>query len=330
MEKSRSEQKVHAAYLSVGSNTSLSTFKLFIGLMTGSVSIIAEALHSMNDLIASVIATYAVKESSKPPDREHEYGHGKAESISALLEAALIIFAAVFIIYEAADRLLAPRGIEFIEWGIAVMFASTVVNAIVSLYLYRIAKKTNSAALHADAAHLSTDVITSLGVFAGLFAIRITGYMGMDPVIAMIVALFIIQTGLRIILGSCRDLMDTRISIEEEKRIREILELHKDRFFEFHRMRTRRSGSERHMDLHLVVPRTMSVQRGHALADHIEKEIMQKMPETQVLIHIEPCHADCDDCSIRYECDRSGYLEHDEKEPSRSGVEPFRGRALFQ
>lgn len=308
MSSSKAKEKVGAAYLSVGSNTSLSTFKLFIGLLTGSVSITAEALHSMNDLIASIIATYAVKQSSKPPDEEHKYGHGKAESVSALIEAMLIIFAAVFIIYEAADRLLVPREIEFIEWGIGVMLASTVLNTVVSLYLYRVAKKTNSAALHADAAHLSTDVITSLGVFAGLFAIRVTRYYPLDPVIAILVALFIIQTGLRIVITSCKDLMDTKLSVEEEKAIREILSLHKQQFFEFHRMRTRRSGSERHIDLHLVMPKAMSIEECHALADHIEKEIMQKMQETYVLTHIEPCHSKCDECTMHQCCDDKGFI----------------------
>jgi len=307
MDNDKAKEKVGAAYLSVASNTSLSIFKIFIGFLTGSISIIAEALHSMNDLIASIIATYAVKQSSKPPDEEHKFGHGKAESVSALIEAMLIIFAAVFIIHEAIGRLIEPRGIELIEWGMAVMLTSTVLNTIVSLYLYRVAKKTNSAALHADAAHLSTDVITSLGVFAGLFAIRLTGYMPLDPIIAMLVALFIVQTGARIIINSCKDLMDTKLSVAEEKAIREILDLHKEQFFEFHRMRTRRSGSERHIDLHLVVPKAMSIETGHGLADHIEKEIMQKMQETNVLIHVEPCHIGCEGCSIHRWCEEKGY-----------------------
>ena len=309
MDNGKSKKKVHAAYLSVASNTSLSAFKLFTGLLTGSVSIIAEALHSMNDLIASVIATYAVKQSSKPPDEEHRFGHGKAENISALLEATLIIFAAIFIIYEASERLLNPRNIELIEWGMAVMFVSTIANSIVSIYLYRVAKRTNSAALHADAAHLSTDVITSLGVFAGLFAIRITGYMSLDPIIAILVALFIIQTGIRIIINACRDLMDTKLSADEERMILEILELHKDRFLEFHEMRTRRSGSEKHIDLHLVVPKSMSVKDGHSLVDHIETEIKEKIEETHVLIHIEPCDVECDKCQRKDICHKEGHLK---------------------
>jgi cation diffusion facilitator family transporter len=307
MDNDKAKEKVGAAYLSVASNTSLSIFKFFIGFLTGSISIIAEALHSMNDLIASIIATYAVKQSSKPPDEEHKFGHGKAESVSALIEAMLIIFAAVFIIYEAIGRLLEPREIDFIEWGISVMLASTILNTVVSMYLYRVAKKTNSAALHADAAHLSTDVITSLGVFAGLFAIRLTGYMPLDPIIAILVALFIIQTGIRITINACKDLMDSKLPVGEENAIHEILDLHKEQFFEFHRMRTRRSGSERHIDLHLVVPKAMSIETGHGLADHIEKEIMQKMQDTYVLIHVEPCHTGCEGCSIHQWCEEKGY-----------------------
>jgi cation diffusion facilitator family transporter len=308
MGNSKAKEKSLAAYLSVASNTGLTIFKFIVGLLSGSISIVAEALHSLNDFIASVIATYAVKESSKPPDEDHKFGHGKAEDISALLEAAMIIFAAIFIIYESIARLLNPHGIELIELGILVMLVSTLVNLVAAVYMYRVAKRTKSSALRADAAHHATDVITSVGVFAGLLAIRLTGYMLLDPIVAILVSFVIIWTGASIILTSSRDLMDTRLSPDEEKSITEILELHKGQFLEFHEMRTRRSGSEKHIDMHLVVPKSMSVKDGHSLVDHIETEIKEKIAETHVIIHLEPCDVDCDNCDRKEICPEEGHL----------------------
>jgi cation diffusion facilitator family transporter len=303
VDKKEPRTKIRAAYLSVASNSSLSLIKLFAGVFTGSISILAEALHSMNDLIASGIAAYAVKHSSKPPDKEHRYGHGKIEDISGLLEATMIIFAAIFIIHDSIERVILPRGIEIIELGIGVMLVSVILNTGVSLNLYRVARKTDSSALYADAAHLSADVITSLGVFAGLVVIRVTGALILDPVIAISVALFIIWTGARVIVRCSRGLMDTSITSDEEKKVREVIEMHRDMYIEFHGLRSRISGAERYIDLHLAVKRSTPVKEGHDLADHIEKEIKKKIPGTHVMIHLEPCEDSmCGSCRERFSC----------------------------
>lgn len=299
---SDARKKRSAAHLSVASNTFLTLFKLVVGLLSSSISIISESLHSLNDLVAALIATYAVKEASKPPDREHRYGHGKIESVSALLEASLIIFAAVFIIHEALDRLSNPKDLQFMELGIGVMLVSTLLNICVSLYLRKVAKSTKSAALEADAAHLSADIYTSLGVFLGLVAIRFTGYVILDPAIAILVAIYIIWIGARLILKASRELMDTGISRAEEKKVMAIINSHSDKFVEFHKFRSRKSGSETYLDFHIVVAKDQTIQAAHELADHIEKDIARELPGTHAMVHIEPCDGNCTKCRQRTGC----------------------------
>ncbi|MEM3444418.1 MAG: cation diffusion facilitator family transporter [Thermoplasmata archaeon] len=297
-------KKKNAAYVSVASNSFLTFFKLIVGVFSGSISIISESLHSLNDLVAALIATYAVRISSKPPDREHHYGHGKIENVSALLEASLIIFAAIFIIHEAIDRIITPREIVLMELGIGVMLVSTLLNLFVSVYLRKVAKETNSAALEADAAHLSADVYTSLGVFLGLVAIRITGYVLLDPIIAILVALYIVKIGVELIVRASKELMDTGLGKAEEKKVMAIVNAHKESFVECHKFRSRKSGSETYLDMHIVVAKHQTIQAAHALADHIEKEIAREMPGTHAMVHIEPCNGNCEGCSQKTRCER--------------------------
>lgn len=295
-------KKKKAAYLSIFSNSFLTAFKFFVGIFSGSISIVSESLHSLNDLVAALIATYAVRASSKPPDKDHHYGHGKIENVSALLEASLIIFAAVFIIHEAIDRIIFPREIVFMELGIGVMLVSTILNFFVSLYIKKIATQTSSAALEADAAHLSADVYTSLGVFLGLVVIRITGYVLLDPIIAILVAIYIIKIGVELILKASKELMDTGLSKGEEKKVMRIVNAHKDSFVEIHKFRSRKSGSETYLDMHIVVAKDKTIQAAHELADHIEKEIASEMPGTHAMIHIEPCNGNCNVCTQKSRC----------------------------
>lgn len=302
---SKNARKKRGAYLSVGSNTLLTMLKLVVGLFTGSISIISESLHSLNDLVAALIATYAVHQSSKPPDSEHTYGHGKIESVSALLEASLIIFAAVFIIHESIDRMINPREIDYMEAGILVMFISVCVNIYVGLKLKRTASVTSSAALEADSAHLLTDVYTALGVFIGLVVIKVTNYYILDPIIAILVAIYIIKVGVSLIIKSARELMDARISAEEEKKVRRIVNSHNTEFVEMHALRSRVSGSDRYIDMHIVVAKDTSIKKAHELADHIEKEIAEKMPGYHTMVHVEPCDENCDKCGNRKKCGKA-------------------------
>lgn len=282
-------QKIRAATVSVVSNTVLVVGKVIAGLLSGSISILSEGIHSGIDLIAAVIAFFSVRESSKPADERHRYGHGKIENISGTVEAILIIVAAIWIIYEAIDKLVHGVSIEQVDWGIGIMAFSACVNIVVSAQLMRTAKATDSVALKADAMHLRTDVYTSVGVLLGLAAIKLTGISWLDPAAALGVALLIIKAGIDLTKQAFFPLVDVSLPEEEEQVIVDVIQSFSDDFLEFHKLRTRKAGPDRYIDLHLVVPRNEAVHKGHELCDAIESEIKRRLPGAQVLIHLEPC-----------------------------------------
>ncbi len=282
------DQRVAAAWVSVASNSLLVVLKFIAGILVGSVSIISEAIHSANDLLASFIALFAVKTSSKPPDKEHPFGHGKVENVSGTIEALLIFVAAFLIIKEAVERLFHGVEMQTLGWGLAVMGFSAILNLGVSEYLMYVAKKTNSIALEADAMHLRTDVYTSAGVFVGLLLIKLTGYTIIDPIAAILVAMLIIKAAYDLTQKAFMPLMDTALSDSEIGSIKSILDEFSTQYVSYHDLRTRRAGRECHVDLHLVARPEMSIKEVHDLCDKIEKEIMNQLPFSHVLIHAEP------------------------------------------
>lgn len=282
------DKRVKAAWVSVGSNTILVTFKLIVGIMIGSVSVLAEGIHSANDLLASFIALFAVKKASEPPDEAHPYGHGKMENVSGTIEALLIFAAAIWIIWEAIDKLLRGGEMLPVGWGILVMSISTLANFGVSTYLFKVAKATKSIALEADAMHLRTDVLTSLGVTVGLVIIYFTGATIVDPIAAILVAFLIIRAAYELTCEAFRPLLDTAISDDELEIVKAILEEYCDDYLEYHALRSRQSGRDCYLDLHLVTCPNMSVKQVHDLCDAIEEQIKARVPYSQVLIHVEP------------------------------------------
>ena len=294
------EIRVRAALVSIASNTALVAMKLVAGLMIGSVSVISEAIHSANDLVASFIAFFAVKKAGKPPDERHNFGHGKIENISGTVEGILIFLAACLIIKESIEKLINKGELLTLGWGIAVMGISTLVNLVVSSYLMRVAKAAHSVALEADALHLRTDVYTSGGVFAGLVLMYFTGWQWVDPVAAMLVAAVIIKAAFELTHKAFTPLIDTALTEEEVDEIRAIIENYSDRFVEYHDVRTRRSGRDKHIDFHLVAHSDSSIQEVHDLCDSIEDHIMREIPHAHVLIHCEPvsCSKNNDACQV--------------------------------
>ncbi|ADI01546.1 cation diffusion facilitator family transporter [Syntrophothermus lipocalidus] len=282
------EKRVKAALVSVISNTFLVTAKLVVGFLIGSVSVISEGIHSANDLLASFIALFAVKSASKPPDEKHNFGHGKIENISGTIEGLLIFIAACLIIKEAIEKILHGGEPLALGWGIGVMGLSALVNLLVSSYLMRVAKATHSIALEADAIHLRTDVYTSAGVFAGLLLIHFTGWTMLDPIAAILVAMLIIRAAFELTSKAFVPLIDTALSEDEVSEIKAIIENYSDKFVEYHDLRTRRSGREKHIDFHLVAHSDSSIQEVHDLCDSIEDHIMREIPHSHVLIHCEP------------------------------------------
>jgi cation diffusion facilitator family transporter len=286
--KAKSKRKQIAAGISVISNLTLVTLKVIVGLITSSVSVLSEAAHSGNDLVASVIAYFSVRKADLPADQRHAYGHGKIENLSGAVEALLIFVAALFIIYEAVRKLLSEEPIQSLGLGIWVMAFSAVANLVISLYLLRVAKETDSAALEADAYHLLTDVYTSAGVMVGLLLIRQTGIVLLDPLVALGVALLITKTAYSLTRKSLGPLMDAKLPDDEEELISSIIHDHSSQFVEFHNLRTRKAGSQRHIDLHLVVKGDAHVEEAHQICDHLEAEIRAAFPRSMITIHVEP------------------------------------------
>ncbi|OPY58170.1 MAG: Ferrous-iron efflux pump FieF [Pelotomaculum sp. PtaU1.Bin035] len=291
-------EKLKAACLSITSNLFLTTSKLAIGITMNSVSVISESIHSGLDLIAALIAFFSVKESSKPADERHHYGHGKYENIASIVEALLIIIAALIIIFNAFPKLYGRAVIHSLDLGAAVMGISAIINIFVSRKLFIVSRETESPALAADAWHLRTDVYTSFGVLAGIAAIKLTGLTIIDPLIAIGVAFLILKSAVELIRDSMSSILDAGLPEEEEQVIRDVLNKNSLEFVEFHKLRTRKAGSQRYVDLHLVVPARMVINKTHLLCDQIEKEISSKLGGIHVLIHAEPCGENCIGCCM--------------------------------
>jgi len=285
-----SDPKARIGALSVGSNTVLVAAKFAAGILTGSVSIMAEAIHSTMDLVAALIAFVSVRIASRPADEEHHYGHGKAENIAGSVEAVLIFVAAIMILEQAIKRILSGGQVENAGIGVAVMAVATVANLIVSRILLVNGRKLESVALEADGMHLLTDVYTSVGVLAGMAVIWASGMDIWDPVIAIIVALFIVHAAYEIFAKSFKPLMDASLSVEEEEEIiRAIDIINQDGLIGYHELRTRRSGSDRYVDMHLVFRNGMSIDDVHEICDQVEVRIIESLPTIKVMIHAEPC-----------------------------------------
>ncbi|MCK9582951.1 MAG: cation diffusion facilitator family transporter [Endomicrobiales bacterium] len=295
-------KKVAVAKLSVLSNSILITIKIVAGFLTGSVSIISEAIHSSMDLLASFIALISVKVSANPPDKNHPFGHEKAENVSGVVEAVLVMFAASLIVYFSVKKLLGTVSIELELVGFAVMSISAIANFIIAAKLYKVAKDEDSVAIEADALHLKTDALSSLTVALGLGLIWLTGLKWLDPVVAIIVALIIFWEGFVILLHSFGPLMDEQLTDDEMDKLRAVLAKHEISFVDFHDLRTRKAGSVRHIDLHMTVPSTMSVAQSHEITELIEKSISQEIANSKVLVHIEPCDKLCKVCKFVLNC----------------------------
>ncbi len=279
-------EKVKIARLSVLSNTLLIIMKVVVGIISGSVSIISEAIHSSIDLIAAVIAFFSVKVSDTPPDSRHPYGHGKVENISGVIEAMLIFIAAALIIFKAARKLMGePIVLEKIWIGAVVMLVSAGINTYVSHKLYKVAYRTKSVALEADALHLKTDVYTSIGVAVGLALIFITDIKWLDPVVAILVALFIIRESYVLLRRAFTPLLDTAWNEDEIEDLERKL---KELGVNYHSLRTRVAGNYRFIDIHVEVPKEETVGNAHKYCDKIENKLMDDYENLNVTIHVEP------------------------------------------
>jgi cation diffusion facilitator family transporter len=281
--------KSGAAALSIVSNSLLIALKLAAGAITGSIAIITEAVHSLIDLVASVIAYVSVRKADEPADAEHPYGHEKVESLAATIEGLLILVGAGIIVYEATHRLVVGTEVEALGVGIAVMGFSVVANLLVSAVLAHQSRVHDSPALEGDAAHLRTDAMTSLGVLAGLALVEITGEDAFDSITALAVAAAIVIAGIRIIRRSSGVLVDETLPSREMDEIEAaIAAARTPEVAGYHKLRARRAGSRRYIDLHVQYRSGTSLERAHELAHLMRGSIEAAVPRAEVLIHVEP------------------------------------------
>jgi cation diffusion facilitator family transporter len=280
-------KKVSVARLSILSNSVLIILKVTVGFLSGSVSIISEAIHSFMDLLASIVAFFSVRISDTPADERHPYGHGKFENISGVVEALLIFVAAFWIIFEAVKKIINPSPVEHLGYGFAVMIVAAIVNIFVSRKLYRVAKETDSVALEADALHLKTDVYTSIGVATGLVLIWISGIPLIDPIIAIFVALLILKESYELLAKAYAPLLDLALPAGDVARISDIIQHRCSGDMSFHGLRTRKAGNYKYIDFHLNLDPEMTVREAHEICDLIEQDIQKAFDHTEVTIHVE-------------------------------------------
>lgn len=296
------KKKKIVAGLSITSNIILTLLKIVAGILSGSLSIISEAIHSMGDFVASILAFFSVMKSSKPADKDHPYGHGKYEDLSGFIEGLLIILASLFIFYKAVQKIIlnSPSETENII-GISVMLVAVIVNILISTLLFRIAKESNSIALYADGEHLRTDVFSSLGVMLGLILIKVTGYAVLDPIIAILVAALIYRTGYTISKQALRNLLDYSLPKCDIDNIKEIITKYSDNIrLKKNSLKARQTGPTVDIDFILQFPDNTTLCECHSICDNIEKQIQKIYKNSSISIHAEPicykknCYKKCE------------------------------------
>lgn len=290
--------KSKAAKISIASVSLLILMKVVASIITGSISIRADAIHSVIDLLGVIIGYVGIRISDKPPDEQHTFGHGKVENIAGFIIAVLIFVAAGTIFYEALKRIIVGSTIELITVGIYVTAAAIVINGAVSWYALRVAHSSDSAALEATAHHMFADVLSSCAVLVGLMSVRLTGLSILDPIVALLVAILITRTAYIIMKRSIGELIDIKLPEVEENAIKSAIIEHHSRVVGFHKLRTRKVGNQRHIDFHLVMPQDASVEEAHRICDNLEVAIANRLTYTNVTIHCEPCNEECDQCPL--------------------------------
>ncbi len=256
--------------------------------VTGSVGLFSDAAESVVNLVAAVTALWALTIAARPPDEEHAFGHSKAEYFSSGLESALILIAAAWIGVAALGRLMDPEPLQNVGLGLTMTLVAAALNGGVALIILRAGRRLRSITLRADAHHLLTDVWTSAGVVLGIVTVQLTGWLVLDPLIALLVAANIVWTGVRLLRDTAQGLLDRALPPDDQEKISNVLSRYEQRGIRFHALRTRAAGQRRFISMHVLVPGSWTVQRGHDLSERIEKELAAVLPQSTFFIHIEP------------------------------------------
>lgn len=297
---SKSSAKIRAARCSIAAATGLSVLKLVTGLATGSLAILSSAVDSLLDILMSGVNYLGIRQAEQPADSSHPFGHGKYETVATLVQSMLIACSGGWLIYESIRRLLRGSELTRLGEGILVLLLSAGVSLVLTRYLRRVARETDSSALQADSLHFAMDVYTNLTLVAGLAAITFFDLPWLDPILSLLVALYILFQAVQLIRHSMRDVLDEQLPESIRREVEELIRAHHDHLLDFHNLRTRRAGSQKIMDFHLTVCKHLTVAEAHDIADHLEKRIQEDIPGADVTIHIEPCRRD--DCPGVAQC----------------------------
>jgi cation diffusion facilitator family transporter len=277
-------------YLSIAAAIATISCKLVAYLLTNSVGLLSDALESCVNLVAAVVALIMLNLAEKPPDEKHEFGHNKAEYFSSAIEGGLIVLAAFSIIWSAVPRIIHPQPLENLGFGLLLAVGASLINLVVSIILIKNGKKNNSITLEADGKHLMTDVLTSGGVLLGIALVKLTGWLNLDGIVAIGVAINIIWTGVQLIRRSALGLLDTVIPESERDKINQVLEKYTQQNIKFHSLMTRQAGQRKFISMHLLMPGTWNIHQGHNFAEKIENEIRMLFPDSHITVftHLEP------------------------------------------
>jgi len=277
------------AWLSVAAALATIVLKGFAWWLTGSVGLLSDALESLVNLAAALLALSMLRLAAAPPDADHPYGFSKAEYFSAGIEGALIVLAAAGIVWTAIPRLITPRGLDMALAGLTLTVVASAINFGVAMVLLRAGREHHSITLEADGRHLLTDVWTSAGVIAGVALVFVTGWLRLDPIVAIAVALHILWTGFGLVRRSVRGLMDPAIVAEDQREVDKLIAEYSRRYgVSFHAVRTRQAGARRFVSFHLLVPDAWTVARAHQLSEEIEARMRAVVPNAAIFTHIEP------------------------------------------
>jgi cation diffusion facilitator family transporter len=289
-----------AAKLLLGTVVGLFALKVLVGVLSGSISVWAQAVDSSLDIFAVVITFLTVGYSSKPADQEHPFGHGKAEAVAAGIQAVLLLAASLFIASSAVHRIIDGSRVAYAPAGVAVMLVSMVTSILLSRHLFKVARATGSTALEANADNIRADVFSTGGVLVGLAIVSIFPKLTViDPILALLVVFLILRATYRVARMAFGELVDMKLPEQEENDVKAaIMEHFGGEVVSYHKLRTRKAGSQRYIDLHLIMPKKTSIENAHMMCDHLEKDMRNRLHRTDVTIHVEPCDGKCEGCML--------------------------------
>ena len=276
------------AWLSLVAAVVIIGLKSWAYWLTGSVGLLSDALESLVNVAAAIVALIVLTIVARPADDEHPFGHDKAEYFSSGFEGGMIVLAALGIAVAAVDRLLQPQTLVHVGLGLGISFVASLINLAVSRILMDAARRHRSITLEADARHLMTDVWTSAGVLVGVGVVALSGWNWVDPVVALAVAVHIVWVGVRLIRSSMLGLMDTALPLDDRRIVQSVLDRYREEGMQYHALRTRRAGARRFVSVHILVPGSWTVQRGHDLLERLEAEIRASLAYSTVFTHLEP------------------------------------------